>query len=492
MMEEEMSTVPITGDEAVGPITRPARKQSLPPRTPTEANSRALHDPMNDPTRSMPWDSDAEKGVLSCFLHDPVNLLNDAELHIPEEAFYHPANQTLYKVMKEFNRGTRPVEYIALSAHLRDTNQIAKIGGPGFLSELLNFVPTPAHYGYYKGILKDKHTLRRIITACTETVADAYAVGELNTAALRALADRAIAGIDGATGQDQEKWLSMAELVNQRKEAYTEQITTGKARGISTGFRDLDRITGGCIGGQTTLIAGSTSDGKSAFALNIGINVADGCGSLEGGYPVGYWLYEMSKEDKMDRLFSMAGRISSTVFLEGMKKEYEQAIIEAGRYLSKLPFWIRNMQGKPLSKLIADIRHGARTKGIKLAIIDYLQLVTPDQDEKTREREVAKASERLTALAENLDIHIIILSQLNDDGKLRESRASGQDANKQLFIEIPHEGRGANIKYHDNRRNIHIKKNRGGQRYKKVQFEFQGEFFRFKELGELLPGVTLV
>lgn len=438
----------------------------------------------------MPWDSDAEKGVLSCFLHDPA-LLSDAELYIPEAAFYHPANQLLYKVMKGLWNKGKPVEYIALTNTLRDEKQLDKIGGAGTLSELLNFVPTPAHYGYYKGILNDKFTLREIISACTETVQQAYECSH-DAASIRALADRAISGIDGATGQDKDEWKSMGRLVNERKEAYQDQIVNGKMRGLSTGYRDLDRITGGCIGGQTTLIAGGTSDGKSAFALNIAINIADGNGSLEGGSPVGYWLYEMTEADKMDRLFAMAGRISSTVFLEGMRKEYEEALVQAGKYLSKLPLWIRNMQGKPLSKLISDIRIGVRKYGIKVSFVDYLQLVAPDADERTREREVAKASERLTALAQELNIHIVILSQLNDDGKLRESRASGQDANKQLFIEIPHEGRGANIKYHDNRRNIHIKKNRGGQRFKKVQFEFQGEFFRFKELGELTAGTILV
>jgi hypothetical protein len=129
---------------------------------------------LDDPTRSLPWDSDAEKGVLSCFLHTP-DLLSDAQANVPDESFYHPANQLLFKVMKKFHEGgKRPVEYIALTNYLRDADLLDKIGGPGMLSELLNFVPTPAHYGYYKGILKDKLDLRRIIHACTTTVSQAY------------------------------------------------------------------------------------------------------------------------------------------------------------------------------------------------------------------------------------------------------------------------------------------------------------------------------
>jgi hypothetical protein len=117
---------------------------------------------LDDPTRSLPWDSDAEKGVLSCFLHTP-DLLSDAQANVPDESFYHPANQLLFQVMKQFHEGgTRPVEYIALTNYLRDADLLGRIGGAGTLSELLNFVPTPAHYGYYKGILLDKLTLRKI------------------------------------------------------------------------------------------------------------------------------------------------------------------------------------------------------------------------------------------------------------------------------------------------------------------------------------------
>lgn len=132
-------------------------------------------DAVHDFMQSLPWDSDAEQGVLSCFLQTPTALLPDAEVHLPDEAFYHPANRLLYRVMKECHAsGTRPVEYIALTNYLRDTDQLDAIGGAGMLSELLNFVPTPAHYGYYKGILRDKMHLRDVIVACMETAARAH------------------------------------------------------------------------------------------------------------------------------------------------------------------------------------------------------------------------------------------------------------------------------------------------------------------------------
>jgi replicative DNA helicase len=124
---------------------------------------------INDPTRSMPWDADAEKGVLSCFLHDPTNLLNDAQVNLADEAFYHPANQLLFKVMKEFNNGTRPVEYIALTNYLRDAGLLDKIGGAGMLSELLNFVPTPAHSGTSTSCAASSAPARRVCRTRTNS-----------------------------------------------------------------------------------------------------------------------------------------------------------------------------------------------------------------------------------------------------------------------------------------------------------------------------------
>jgi hypothetical protein len=127
-----------------------------------------------DATRSLPCDDEAEQGVLSCFLHEPA-LLMDAQTCLPDVSFHHPANRLLYTVLKDFHEGgRRPVEYIALTGYLRDRGQLDGIGGAGMLSELLNFIPTPTHYGYYKRRLKDKLELRDLITACTEAVNRAY------------------------------------------------------------------------------------------------------------------------------------------------------------------------------------------------------------------------------------------------------------------------------------------------------------------------------
>lgn len=120
---------------------------------------------------SYPWDGDAEKAVLSCLLHDPHKLTGDAEEHIRTEAFHHPANGLLYQGMKWFVQEKQvPLEYIALTIYLREKGMLESVGGPSFLSELLNFVPAPVHYEYYKNILLDKMTLRRFMRTCLEGI----------------------------------------------------------------------------------------------------------------------------------------------------------------------------------------------------------------------------------------------------------------------------------------------------------------------------------
>lgn len=479
MSDTPHNVVPITEEEP--PRSRPAKKQP----EQMQGHMKREPDPFNDPTRSMPWDSDAEKGVLSCFLHEN-NLLDDAIVNIPDSAMYHSAHQGLYKVMQDLWEMRRPIEYIALTNYLRDEKLLEKYGGAGFLSELLNFVPTPAHYPYYKGILTDKHRLRKIIRSCTETVQRCYEGGLTDEAAIRKLVDDAQQGLDGVFNQDTTDFLPIGVMAAARREDYKDMMATGRKLGISTGFPEMDRLTGGYRKKHVWVLAGGTSEGKSAMALNMAVALA------EQSVPVAYYLFEMDNEEKTDRLFGMLGRISSDVFNEGITHEYQDLVDSAYNLMENMPLYLRDMQGDTLSKLMADIRLGVRKKGWQVVFIDYLQLVDPDTAETTREREVAKASKRLKALAKQLGITIVILSQTNDDGKLRESRAIGQDADKVAFMEVPHEGVGRNYKKFDHRRNLIFDKNRGGRKGRRIQYDFIGEHYRFRELGTVEDAKTLL
>jgi hypothetical protein len=138
---------------------------------------------------SMPSDPEAEKGVLSCFLHQP-HLLHEAAVAVLDDYFYHPGNRTLYAAFKEQYASGRPVEYIALTSYLRDANLLEMVGGPGVLSEILGFIPAPEHYRHYCVILRDKYVLRRTIGACTTSIEEAYSYNESVPAFCELVRDR--------------------------------------------------------------------------------------------------------------------------------------------------------------------------------------------------------------------------------------------------------------------------------------------------------------
>lgn len=463
-------------DGPVGAVTRPAPKK---PRTPSEANARALYDPSNDPTRSLPWDSDAEKGVLSCFLHDPVNLLPDAKVSIPEEAFYHPAHQLIYKTMQMFSEdGTRPVDYIPLSAYMRDKGLIEKIGGPAALSELLNFVPTPAHYVYYKKSLKVKLRLRETIKTCTDGLNQCYEYQEEDDAL--SLPGRIADNLAKLEDGDADRIVPFHEYVGEAVERYDDSMKDGgKMMGYSTGFPLIDKLTGGMQRGHNWVIGGGTSDGKTALAMNIVRNLA------RQGIPCSYHYGEMKASEFVDRFFSAEAEVPSDEFLRGLQYPDDiKKLSKASVSLGKLPIFMRDARGWTDAKICSDIRRLARSKGVVVSVVDYVQKFKPsDKNAKTREQEVASMSNNYTTVSgeKHANVCMVLLSQLNSEGKLRESESLGFDADRAMMIRKKMDSKKKSIEH---RRQVDFPKIRGGKRFVHVDMDFHGQIFTFKESAE--------
>ncbi len=392
-------------------------------------------DPTTDVTKSLPWDSDAEKGVLSCFLHDPTNLLNDAQVNIPDEAFYHNANKTLYKVMKEFNNGHRPVEYIALSAYLRDSGKLEEIGGPAALSEILNFVPTPAHYGYYKGILRDKHLLRRIIGACTDSVTNAYEFNEDVPALLDRVEERIMSVRDDTESRDTIKPLK--HHVMEAFDSIEEMIKDpGKLRGISTGYRKLDSLSNGLQGGEMFVLAARPSMGKTSLVMNMVEHAA-----LASEVPVAVFSLEMSAVMLVRRLIVARAGVSMSRIMNGMlSREELRAVTRACADLQKANVFIDETPGLNILDFRAKARRLKKQHNIGFIAIDYLQLMTATTKKSDgRQQEIANISAGIKAVAKELNVPIVVLAQLNRQveqrkggrpmlSDLRESGSIEQDA----------------------------------------------------------------
>lgn len=398
--------------------------------------AKAKTDPLSDINRAMPFSDEAEKGVLSCFLQSPTELLNDAQVALPVEAFYHPANRQLYEVLLDFNKKALPVDLVTLSAFLLDKQLMDKIGGPAALPELLSFVPTPAHYPHYKGILHDKHLLRRIIDACTEGIQSSYEYQEDVPGLLDRVEQRVLAVREDTQSRDTMKPLK-AHISEAIDSIESMLLTPGALRGLSTGYPKLDKISNGLQGGEMFIIAARPSMGKTSFAMNIVEYIA-----VEQQQPVAFFSLEMSASVLVRRLICGRAQVSMSRLSSGLlNREEQRKVMTACGQLQNAHVFIDETPGIDIMDLRAKARRLKKQHGIKMIAIDYLQLMTSGskRGKENRQIEIAEISAGLKGVAKELDIPIVVLAQLNRQvenrkggrpmlSDLRESGSIEQDA----------------------------------------------------------------
>lgn len=422
-----------------------------------------MSDRATDINRAMPFSDDAEKGLLSCFLQNP-ELLGDAQTTISADAFYHFANRRLYEELLAMQAGDVPVDLVTVSNHLIDKGLMDKIGGPSFIAELLSFVPTSAHYPYYKGIVTDKLRVRMAIQFCTEGIQRAYEYqadeisklsGWLLESAMR-LHESAVP----STGRQGRMFKEIGHAV-------IDEASEPRSRGMTTGFPWLDSKTGGLQPGRVFVISGGTGDGKSALALQMGL------AATNAGHPGDVHSLEMPDTEVWQRAACQEQSIPSKIWQSGLLNRYE--VSKIGEFMKRV-YPVRVFDDLfDIDQICASLRVERARRGIRWAIIDYLQLCDGDSKDG-REREVSTIAKKIKQVAQSLQICIITLSQLNDDGRLRESRAIGQHADHVVRIAIDEKN--------DALRTLHIDKNRGGPRRVKCLYSFVGENFQFIEREE--------
>ncbi len=393
-------------------------------------------DPLTDISRSMPFSDEAEKGVLSCFLQSPTELLNDAQVSLNVEAFYHPANRQIYEVLLEFNNKGLPVDLVTLSNYLLDKQLMDKVGGPSAIAEMLSFVPTPAHYPYYKGILHDKHLLRRIISACTEGIQNAYEYQEDVPGLLDRVEQRMLGVREDTQSKDTIKPLKTH--INEAVDSIEQMLLApGQLRGLPTGYRKLDQISNGLQGGEMFIIAARPSMGKTSFVMNIVEHIA-----VDQQKPCAFFSLEMSAAVLVRRLIVGRAQVSMSRLNSGLlNREEMRAVTTACGQLQGAHIFIDETPGLDILELRAKARRLKKQHGICMIAIDYLQLMTSTSKraKENRQIEIAEISAGLKGLAKELDLPIIVLAQLNRQvenrkggrpmlSDLRESGSIEQDA----------------------------------------------------------------
>ena len=386
--------------------------------------------------RTPPHDTAAEQGVLGCILLDPKENLSSCMAKIKDESmFYDLRHKAIYSALVQMSERSIPIDLLTLSHQLRTDGELDNIGGVAYLAELQDGVPSAANLEYYFDIVRDRGLLRKVIHTCTKAIADAYEetseverlIGEVEQSVLDIQTEHSIS--DNITIKDHVK-----QAIDTIEDYFKNK---GGSTGIETGFTDFDRMTTGMHGGEMIVVAARPSMGKTSLAMNIVEHVV-----LKEGLPVGVFSLEMSADALVMRMLCSLAGINLRDLRDGFLQNRDfPRIVDASGKLSKSGLHIDDSGGLSIIQLKARARRMWQQHGTKLFVIDYMQLLhsTSRRGGENRQQEIAEISSGIKALAKELSVPIIVLSQLNRElekdknrkprlSDLRESGAIEQDA----------------------------------------------------------------
>lgn len=432
--------------------------------------------------RVPPHDLDAERAVLSALLLDARAFVDVAE-EVRGEDFYHPAHQTLFRAMMAIHEEQRPVDLVTVSEYLSTRKTLDAIGGPVFLAEIVDFEATAAHVVHHARIVRDKAVKRRLIQVATGVVETVYEE-EGSAGELLDVAESKIFEI--SRSQSRSSFKSLHDEMEPTFD-YVEAIMSraGSLTGIPTGYPDLDELTGGLQNGELVILAARPSMGKTALALNIARNAA-----MDHQKKVAVFSLEMTTRALVLRLLSSEARVDFSIFRSKYVPTRDfTRLSQAGTRLAAADVWIDDSGSLTILEIKAKCRRLKADKGLDLAVLDYLQLAHSDGRRDRKDLEIAEISQGLKALAKELSIPVVALSQLNrgpeqrdpdkrrpNMGDLRESGAIEQDADLIAFIYRDHVYNKEADPHHAE---LIIAKQRNGPTGT-VHLHFEGRYARFE------------
>ena len=439
------------------------------------------------PERVPPQNIEAEQSVLGAMLIKKEAITQAQELLRPDD-FYREAHRIVFETMLELAGDNEAVDLVTLTEALRKKEMLEKVGGISFITALANYVPTAANIVYHAQIVKEKSELRHLIDAATEIASAAYEATDDVKDIMDDAEKKILAVAANQTGGAFEPIRNIViDTVGRVETLYENQ---GGLTGISTGFRDLDRDTSGLQKSDLILVAARPSMGKTAFTLNIATYAA------MHGHTVAFFSLEMSKEQLVQRMLCSEGGIDSQRLRTGKLDDKEwQELINTADKVSKAKLFIDDTAGISVMELRSKARRLKAEHGLDLIVIDYLQLMQgrAKGGDNSRQQEISEISRSLKALARELDVPVVALSQLSRSvesrtvkkpmlSDLRESGSLEQDADIVMFL--------YREDYYDQeteRKNITevlISKHRNGP-IGSVELFFQKEFTKFRNLSNI-------
>lgn len=395
-------------------------------------------DPVTQAQRIPPHSLDAEQSVLGSMLLDKEAVAATSELLLGED-FYSDAHKEIYEAILDTYDQGKPVDLVTLAEALRRRGSLEAVGGGTYISDLSMSVPSTANVRYYIRIIEEKSILRKLISASNDIIKESYEASE----DMDIIIDHAEKKIFDISQKKNKK--SFESIKTILLETYTkiEEMSKnkGKITGVPTGFKDFDLRTSGLNPSDFILIAARPSMGKTSFAVNIAQNAA-----VRYKVPVALFSLEMAKEQLAQRMLSSESNVELQKIRTGDLSEGDWVkLVNAAAPLSQAPIFIDDTPAVTAMEVRSKARRLKMEHDIGLVVIDYLQLMSGRGKAESRQQEVSEISRSLKALARELQIPVVAISQLSRGPEtrrdhrpmlsdLRESGAIEQDADLVVFL----------------------------------------------------------
>ncbi len=386
---------------------------------------------------------DIEQAVLGALLLEKNALTAVIDILKPE-VFYKEAHQIIFKSIYNLFLRSEPIDILTVTNELKNTGELEKVGGPFYITQLTNRVASAANIEYHTRILYQKYLQREMIRVSSEVIRDAYE----DMTDVFDLLDKAESNLFKLSENNfRREYSNMQSLVKEAiKEIQAARDSESNLRGVPSGFTELDRITSGWQKSDLIVLAARPGMGKTAFALSMARNIA-----VDFKIPVAFFSLEMSSIQLVTRLISSETNLSANKLRKGDLKNYEWEQLNVKiENLIDAPIFIDDTPALSIFELRAKCRRLKEQRKVQLIVVDYIQLMATTGESKiNREQEISNISRSLKSLAKELNIPIIVISQLNRSvelrggikrpilSDLRESGAIEQDADMVIFIYRP-------------------------------------------------------
>jgi len=462
---------------------------------------------VSDTLRTPPYDEEAERGLLGCAIQNPDVVIDLAlERGIKTSSFYLKAHQHVWDALTDMQSMNKLIDGVMLNNRLKDKQLLEEVGGILYLQRIMDAAPISVHAESYLEVVREKALIRSILTCAREAVDRCYDP-DLELDLLVDETEQSFMNVRG--DQMKQVWHPWSGLIDDAVKQINQLADNNQTMaGISSGFRDIDHVLHGLKPAEMIVLAARPSMGKTSLALNIAENIATGKGHPEKqAIPVAVFSLEMSAGSLVQRMICCRARVSSSKIMGGyLSKEQHGRLMEGADQLKEAPIFIDDSGGLDVMEMRARARRLKRKHNIQFIVVDYLQIAHCHKQSKDGwQREVAGISSEMKNMAKELELPVMVLSQLSRDAEkrdrtsgvpklsdLRDSGAIEQDADVVMLLRRPSRYPGDPRAEEPNLAIVDIAKNRNGA-VGPVDLNFFEETTRFetRESGAMDPGSPL-